>query len=77
MWEAGYLLSEFVIAHTVLFEHKRCLELGSGVGLSGLALSLFARPSSVVFTDYSDPVLDNIESNLLISTSTKHSANIL
>eukprot|EP01102_Stenamoeba_stenopodia_P019531 TRINITY_DN7409_c0_g1_i2.p1 TRINITY_DN7409_c0_g1~~TRINITY_DN7409_c0_g1_i2.p1 ORF type:complete len:395 (+),score=76.01 TRINITY_DN7409_c0_g1_i2:208-1392(+) len=67
MWEAGYLLSEFIIYHPELFDNKRCLELGSGVGLSGIALSLFAKPTSVVFTDYSDPVLDNIEANLLIN----------
>ena len=45
---------------------KRVLELGSGTGVSGVFLSrLHPSPSSVVLTDYSLAVLENLEYNLM------------
>jgi predicted nicotinamide N-methyase len=37
LWEAGIILSRYIIQNVALFKHKRILELGGGVGIAGLA----------------------------------------
>jgi len=65
-WEAGYLLAEFVTANPELFYDKVCLELGSGVGLTGIVLS-YCNPHSIIFSDYTETVLSNIRENININ----------
>lgn len=37
LWEAGIILSRFIILNNGLFKKKNVLELGSGVGIAGIA----------------------------------------
>ena len=43
------------------------LELGAGVGITGIALAKWARPAHVAMTDYLANVIDNLNHNLEIS----------
>jgi predicted nicotinamide N-methyase len=64
-WEAGLYLAEFIIAHPGLFRGQVCLELGSGIGLTGMVLGMVGGPKQVVFTDYlEDPVIVNLRANI-------------
>ena len=47
-------------------QHKRCLELGAGLGLTGLTLCKLGTKQAVL-TDYAEPVLRNLQNNLEIS----------
>jgi predicted nicotinamide N-methyase len=66
MWEAGYLLGEFILQNPSLFTNKTIVELGSGVGLSGLCLR-HVNPKKVYLTDYMDQVMQNCQENMEIS----------
>lgn len=43
------------------------LELGAGVGITGIALAKWAQPARVVMTDYLANVIDNLNHNIEIS----------
>jgi len=66
-WEAGYYLSEFILAQSSLFQGKCCLELGSGIGFTGIILYKYAKSSKIIFSDYEYEILQNIETNCLIN----------
>ena len=66
MWEAGYLLGEFLLQNPTLFTNKTIVELGSGVGLSGLCLR-HVNAKKVYLTDYMDQVMQNCQENMEIS----------
>ena len=65
-WEAGFFFAEYALNHPLLFNHKRILELGSGVGFTGCVLSRLS-PSNLVLTDYTQPVINLLVENLRIS----------
>ncbi|KAL0481169.1 hypothetical protein AKO1_012652 [Acrasis kona] len=70
MWESGYLLGEFILSNPDLFHNKTCIELGSGIGLSGICLLHKNNPKparKVYLTDYQDVVLSNCNENLKIN----------
>ena len=50
-----------------MFKNKNILELGSGVGLTGIVLKKFCEPNNIYVTDYLDTVLKNNEKNNEIS----------
>lgn len=62
-WQAGYMLAEYIAANTDFFENKRCLELGSGVGLTGIVLAKLAQPARLCLTDYTPEILNNMKIN--------------
>lgn len=64
IWEAGYYLSEYVLQNADRFCGKRVLELGSGVGLTGISLAVCGNPSYVLLTDYVPQVMLNLEYNI-------------
>eukprot|EP00903_Cladosiphon_okamuranus_P021165 g19441.t1 len=67
VWEAGRALSEFCLAHSGLLEGKRVLELGAGVGMTGMAVATSCGARQVVLTDYAPKVLSNLEHNVKIN----------
>jgi predicted nicotinamide N-methyase len=75
MWEAGYYIAEWILANADLFAGKRILELGSGVGLSGIVLArsfdsnfdTTKLPNAIYMTDYLDVVLRNCVDNMKIN----------
>lgn len=38
LWEAGIILARYIVSESKLFDGKNVLELGTGVGIGGLAL---------------------------------------
>ena len=66
-WQAGFMLADFIAANTQLFNDRKCLELGSGVGLTGIALAKLAHPRRLCLTDYTHEVLANMRTNAEIN----------
>jgi predicted nicotinamide N-methyase len=64
---AGFFLAEYMASNKELFNNKRCVELGSGIGLTGAVLMSVAQPSHTILTDYLDSVLANLETNIKIN----------
>ena len=62
---AGYYLAEFFLANPHLILGKRLLELGAGVGLTGLVAS--ASASSVHMTDYTSDTIANMRHNIVLN----------
>lgn len=67
VWEAGATLAEFFLAHPSFIQDKSIIELGAGVGLTGIIISGLCRPKRVHMTDYTDATLMNIEYNISIN----------
>lgn len=64
-WHAGVALSNYLVLNPHLIRNKRCLELGSGLGLVGLTAAALGA-SKVVFTDLESQtriILANINFN--------------
>lgn len=69
LWEAGWLLAEYVIAHKSEFHGRNVLELGAGVGFTGIALACVCRSSRVVLTDYAPNVMQNLRYNVEVNST--------
>ncbi len=60
IWEAGIILARWVQANSTLFQEKSVLELGSGVGIGGLAVAAFTEASRVLLSDYNSEVVKHV-----------------
>jgi predicted nicotinamide N-methyase len=69
LWEAGWLLAEYIIAHESEFCGRKVLELGAGVGFTGMVLACVSRCRRVVLTDYAPNVMQNLRYNVEINSS--------
>ncbi len=73
IWEAGIMLGELFCRIPSAFRGKKVLELGSGVGITGLllgrALPAADRCGTVIVTDFHDVVVDNMRYNLDLNRS--------
>jgi len=66
VWEAGACLAEFIFHNAHCIRGRRVIELGAGVGLTGLvAAANFAK--SVHMTDYTNATLENLSYNVSIN----------
>ena len=62
------LLSLYVTSGTIDLDGQRVLELGSGVGLGGLAAArMTSRPDRVILTDNQEEVLDVLDQNVVLN----------
>ncbi|XP_078610983.1 protein-lysine N-methyltransferase EEF2KMT-like isoform X2 [Branchiostoma floridae x Branchiostoma japonicum] len=66
-WEAGLCLAEWAVEHSALFEQKTVLELGSGMGLTGLVISSCCSPTHYIYSDCHPNVLANLWENLVLN----------
>lgn len=66
-WPAGFMLTELALYRPEIFENKRILELGAGVGITGIAVAKWMTVEKLVMTDYLGSVLDNLSHNVEIS----------
>lgn len=55
-----------------LFLNKTVLELGSGIGLTGLCVALNCNPSRIALTDCHQSVLNSLCANVNLNTISKH-----
>lgn len=66
LWDGGLVLSRWVYGNGSLFNGKRVLELGCGVGLAGIMAAHWAE--HVWLTDYIPRVLDNAQYNVRLNS---------
>lgn len=65
LWAAGHFLANFLYHHPGLIQGKRILEIGCGLGLTGLlAGKLAGNPGNVVLTDGDENILDALQRNI-------------
>ncbi|KAJ8725763.1 hypothetical protein PYW08_003946 [Mythimna loreyi] len=66
-WEAALMLSDWALCNQNKFVNKNVLELGSGVGFTGITISKLCNIKSLMLTDCHDDVLKTISENILIN----------
>lgn len=66
VWEAGACLAEYLMQHSDCVRGRRVIELGAGVGLTGLIAAAIGA-ESVHMTDYTDATLENLSYNVSIN----------
>ncbi|XP_003124667.3 protein-lysine N-methyltransferase EEF2KMT [Sus scrofa] len=66
-WNAALYLAEWALEHPAAFAHRTVLELGSGAGLTGLAICKTCRPRAFVFSDCHSLVLEQLRGNILLN----------
>ncbi|XP_059057127.1 protein-lysine N-methyltransferase EEF2KMT [Achroia grisella] len=66
-WEAAFMLVDWALCNQELFHNKTVLELGSGVGFTGIVISKFCRPREMILSDCHDDVLKTISDNIEIN----------
>lgn len=64
LWEAGATLSEFFLQHPSMLAGRSVIELGAGVGVTGLVIAACCKPMNVHLTDYSYECRINLEHNI-------------
>lgn len=66
-FQAALMLADWVLSNKTLFHNKKILELGSGVGFTGITIAKHCKIDSILLTDCHKDVLnaicDNIEFN--------------
>ncbi|KAG9457445.1 hypothetical protein H6P81_001953 [Aristolochia fimbriata] len=63
IWPSSLFLSEFILSYPEMFQEKSCFEVGSGVGLVGIALA-HVNASKVILSDGDQSSLENLKFNL-------------
>ncbi|XP_018335854.1 protein-lysine N-methyltransferase EEF2KMT [Agrilus planipennis] len=67
VWEASVVLSEWCIANRERLKGKSILELGSGLGLTGITISRFCNPKIIRFSDCHQQVFDILSRNIKLN----------
>ncbi|XP_011308709.1 protein FAM86D [Fopius arisanus] len=68
-WQGALALAEWCVFHEDFLRDKKILELGSGVGLTGLTVLNLCSPKSFLFSDCHPRVLDILRSNVDLNSS--------
>ncbi|KAJ8961059.1 hypothetical protein NQ314_005989 [Rhamnusium bicolor] len=74
-WQASLALSEWALQSEEAFKNKVILELGSGTGLTGLALVMECSPRCMYFTDCHSSVLSSLCDNVRLNIKDNISKN--
>ncbi|CAI0541979.1 unnamed protein product [Linum tenue] len=70
VWPGATILNNYLSNHTEMLQGCSVLELGSGVGVTGILCSRFC--SRVVLTDHNDEVLKILNKNIEIQSSSEN-----
>ncbi|KAM5153216.1 protein-lysine N-methyltransferase EEF2KMT isoform 2-T2 [Mantella aurantiaca] len=63
-WEAALFLAEWSIENVDIFRNRAIIELGSGIGLTGLAICKSCFPKKYTFSDCHPKVLSKLRENI-------------
>uniref|UniRef100_A0A8C6IA59 Eukaryotic elongation factor 2 lysine methyltransferase n=1 Tax=Mus spicilegus TaxID=10103 RepID=A0A8C6IA59_MUSSI len=66
-WDAALYLAEWAIENPAAFTDRTILELGSGTGLTGLAICKACCPRAYIFSDCHAQVLEQLRGNVLLN----------
>ncbi|XP_037772320.1 putative protein N-methyltransferase FAM86B2 isoform X4 [Homo sapiens] len=66
-WDAALYLAEWAIENPAALINRTVLELGSGAGLTGLAICKMCRPRAYIFSDPHSRVLEQLRGNVLLN----------
>lgn len=73
--QAALALSEWIASNISHFDSKSVLELGSGIGLTGLVLSLLSKAKTVYLTDCHSFVLTTLCDNVVLNSDNVDTSN--
>ncbi|XP_037240612.1 protein-lysine N-methyltransferase EEF2KMT isoform X1 [Falco biarmicus] len=66
-WDAALYLAEWAIENSAVFSNRTVLELGSGIGFTGIAICKTCNPKTYIFSDYHHCVLKQLTENILLN----------
>ncbi|NWI89142.1 EF2KT methyltransferase, partial [Pitta sordida] len=66
-WEAALHLSEWAMENPEVFTDRTVLELGSGIGFTGITICKTCQPSTFVFSDCHPCVLRQLRENIRLN----------
>lgn len=67
IWPGAELMNKFILKNSQIFQGHSIIELGSGVGLTGILCGIFC--AKVVMTDHNDRVLKVLKRNIELQGS--------
>lgn len=82
LWTAGMLLSELCMMNSRMFENATVVELGAGVGVTGLCLALCDKPPQrIILTDYAgeaicQDTINNLKHNVSLNLGDSSIINV-
>ncbi|KFW04844.1 Protein FAM86A, partial [Eurypyga helias] len=66
-WDAALHLAEWAIENSAVFRDRTVLELGSGIGFTGIAVCKACDPKTYVFSDHHPGVLGQLMENIRLN----------
>ncbi|XP_027324859.1 protein-lysine N-methyltransferase EEF2KMT isoform X2 [Anas platyrhynchos] len=66
-WDAALHLAEWAMENSTVFSNRTVLELGSGIGFTGLAICKTCNPKAYIFSDYHHCVLKQLVENIRLN----------
>ncbi|CAJ1075598.1 protein-lysine N-methyltransferase EEF2KMT [Xyrichtys novacula] len=76
-WEAALYLAEWALDHQHVFTGRTVLELGSGVGLTGITICRSCSPSRFIFSDCHPSVLQKLRKNVELNGLMEQTAPVV
>lgn len=65
LWDANIVLARYIVINSNKFKNMSVLELASGTGIAGIAVSKWTSAKKVAMSDTTDEVVLNIKNNCI------------